>query len=328
MSTKRRRRFRSKAARKRYYRRLYTRIAILILLVIVVVAAIVLIHNRRKNNRKSNNAVENTSIASQNDGTAVSDNSTAAAGTQDNGNNADGNNADGNNAESASSEGGNDAAAVETPAETDPLAELKAKKPDIDINSWEYVLANPWNSIQDYVPYTEAIEDISLDARIIPAMQEFVQGARNQGLNVLLASGYRSYSDQTWLFENKVQQYDGDEEVAATIVARPGTSEHQTGLAADITDDYYELKQPEVLELTELYKWMSAHCQEYGFIVRFPKGKEDVTGIIYEPWHFRYVGVEAATFIMENNLTLEEFHELYGDDIAEAPVTPAATPAG
>ena len=67
----------------------------------------------------------------------------------------------------------------------------------------------------------------------------------------------------------------------------------------------------ESLEDTELYQWMSAHCQEYGFIVRFPKGKEDVTGIIYEPWHFRYVGIEAATYIMENDLTLEEFLELY-----------------
>ena len=60
-----------------------------------------------------------------------------------------------------------------------------------------------------------------------------------------------------------------------------------------------------------MYQWMSAHCQEYGVIVRFPKGKEDVTGIIYEPWHFRYVGVEAATYIMEHDLTLEEFLELY-----------------
>ena len=93
-------------------------------------------------------------------------------------------------------------------------------------------------------------------------------------------------------------------------MARPGTSEHQTGLCCDITDRYYEMKDRS-LENTELYQWMSAHCQEYGFIVRFPDGKEDVTGIIYEPWHFRYVGKEAAAYIMEHDLTLEEFLELY-----------------
>lgn len=93
-------------------------------------------------------------------------------------------------------------------------------------------------------------------------------------------------------------------------MARPGTSEHQTGLACDITDQYYELKNSS-LEDTALYRWMSKHCQDYGFIVRYPKDKEDVTGIIYEPWHFRYVGKEAAGYIMEHDLCLEEFLDLY-----------------
>ena len=101
-----------------------------------------------------------------------------------------------------------------------------------------------------------------------------------------------------------------DEEIAKTIVAPPGTSEHQLGLAADITDKYYEFKD-ESLENTELFQWMSANCAQYGFIVRYPKDKEDVTGIMYEPWHFRYVGVEAAEYIMENGLCLEEFVALY-----------------
>ena len=102
------------------------------------------------------------------------------------------------------------------------------------------------------------------------------------------------------------------EELAADEVARPGTSEHQLGLAADITDQYYEYKN-ESLENTELFKWMSAHCAEYGFIVRYPKDKEDVTGIMYEPWHFRYVGKEAAAYIMEHGLCLEEFVALYAE---------------
>ena len=193
-------------------------------------------------------------------------------------------------------------AAVQEPSED--------RLPDIDIGSWEFILANASHSVEEYDPDLEAIEDIELDARIIEPMTRFVNDARNQGLSVILASGYRGYEEQSELFEVKVAQCDGDEAEAATIIARPGTSEHQTGLAADITDDYYEFKT-EALEKTELYQWMSTHCQEYGFIVRFPKGKEDVTGIIYEPWHFRYVGEEAAAYIMNHGLALEEFLELY-----------------
>ena len=123
-----------------------------------------------------------------------------------------------------------------------------------------------------------------------------------------LSSTYRDYATQTYLYNRKVSQY--GEEIAKTIVAPPGTSEHQLGLAADITDKYYEFKN-ESLENTELFQWMSANCAQYGFIVRYPKDKEDVTGIMYEPWHFRYVGVEAAEYIMENGLCLEEFVALY-----------------
>ena len=137
---------------------------------------------------------------------------------------------------------------------------------------------------------------------------DFVEAARAEGLRVYLSSGYRDYATQNYLYQRKVGQYGA--EVAKTIVAPPGTSEHQTGLACDITDQYYEFKDAS-LENTALYQWMSEHCQEYGFIVRFPKGKEDITGIIYEPWHFRYVGVDAATYIMENDLCLEEFLQLY-----------------
>ena len=97
---------------------------------------------------------------------------------------------------------------------------------------------------------------------------------------------------------------------AARIVTRPGTSEHQLGLCADITDKFYEVKTRD-LEKTALFQWMYAHCQEYGFILRYPADKESVTGVMYEPWHFRYVGKEAAAYIMENNLCLEEFLDLY-----------------
>jgi D-alanyl-D-alanine carboxypeptidase len=183
-----------------------------------------------------------------------------------------------------------------------------ADKPDVDTTSWEFLLANPENSIGDYSPTLGTIEGQKLDARIVDAMTKFVAAARAQGLSVYLSSGYRSYDEQSYLYNRKVGQV-GETE-AAKIVAKPGTSEHETGLACDITDKYYESKD-ESLEKTALYQWMSKHCQEYGFIVRYPKDKEDVTGIIYEPWHFRYVGVEAATYIMDKGLCLEEFLDLY-----------------
>ena len=181
-------------------------------------------------------------------------------------------------------------------------------RPDIDPDDWMYILANPWNDIGDYTPELETLEGQQFDERIIGPMQEMADAARAKGLHVFLSSGYRSYETQTYLYNRKVSQY--GEAVAQTIVAKPGTSEHQTGLCCDITDQYYEMKDAS-LENTQMYKWMSQHCDEYGFIVRFPKGKEDITGIIYEPWHFRYVGKEAAAYIMEHDLTLEEFLELY-----------------
>lgn len=200
--------------------------------------------------------------------------------------------------------------AVEETAEVE-VSDRQIKEtdlPDIDINSWEYVLVNADHSIGEYAPELGEIEGQKLDQRILEPMQKFVGDARAEGLSVFLSSGYRGYEEQQYLFNRKVEQY--GEEQAATIVSRPGTSEHQTGLACDITDEYYELKN-ESLENTALYQWMSRHCQEYGFIVRYPKDKEEITGIIYEPWHFRYVGVEAATYMVEHNLCLEEFVALY-----------------
>lgn len=184
--------------------------------------------------------------------------------------------------------------------------------PDIDITSWEYILANDLNPIGEYAPpELVTLEGQQFDSRIIDAMKEFVADTRAEGLQVYLSSGYRDYATQQYLFNRKVAQTgDGKDSAGKWIVLPPGTSEHQTGLACDITDVYYEVKDRS-LENTAMYQWMSQHCQDYGFIVRYPDGREDVTGVMYEPWHFRYVGVDAATYIMENGLCLEEFLDLY-----------------
>ena len=195
---------------------------------------------------------------------------------------------------------------------------------------WELMLVNAKHPIESYEPPQLAYlsmngEDTNIsydysdyrcpvDSRIAQALVDFAQGCKQAGLPVFLSSGYRSYDEQNYLYERKVGQgYTPD--VAATIVARPGTSEHQTGLVCDITDYYRELKDSS-LELTDTYQWLKAHCAEYGFVVRYPADKsgsaDSITGIIYEPWHFRYVGVEPATYMMQNNLCLEEFLALYG----------------
>lgn len=184
--------------------------------------------------------------------------------------------------------------------------------PRVDVTSWEYTLVNAEHPLGDVAPesLTELENGHYFDTRAVNALQNFIDAARAEGLSVCLSSSYRNYSEQSYLYNRKVQQLGGDTAAAARIVTPPGASEHQLGLCADITDRFYEVKTQE-LENTALYQWMLAHCQEYGFILRYPKDKEEITGIIYEPWHFRYVGVEAATYIMENNLCLEEFLALY-----------------
>ena len=198
---------------------------------------------------------------------------------------------------------------TETPLPEEPEGPVL---PDVDINSWELILVNAEHPIgEEYAPETSFVGDLTYaDSRIAEALSAFAQGARDQGLPVYLSSGYRSYSEQQANFNAKVNST-GSYEAAAKIVAPPGTSEHQTGLCCDITDIYRNPKTQDECEATETYQWLLAHCHEYGFILRFPKDKEAETGIIYEPWHFRYVGVEAATYIMENGLCLEEFWALY-----------------
>ena len=129
-----------------------------------------------------------------------------------------------------------------------------------------------------------------------------------------MTSGWRSWAYQEQLFEDKVARVMSGtgldraaaEELAAEEVARPGTSEHQLGLAVDIISNAH----PELNEAwaeTEEAQWLKAHCAEYGFILRYPPEKSEITGITWEPWHFRYVGEEAAVYIMENDLCLEEY---------------------
>ena len=139
------------------------------------------------------------------------------------------------------------------------------------------------------------------------------QAAAAEGVDLLLCSGYRTVEYQTNLFNNEKQEWLNkglnEQEAydkAKTVVAVPGYSEHNLGLAADIvTSDHQNLD--EAFEKTAAFTWLDAHAAEYGFILRYPKDKQEITGIIYEPWHYRYVGPENAAAIKAGGQCLEEF---------------------
>lgn len=137
------------------------------------------------------------------------------------------------------------------------------------------------------------------------AMDSMIEGAMNQGYTVLVTTAYRSYGFQSTLYNNYVAK-DG-QAAADRYSARPGTSEHQSGLAADLTSPSVGYQLTSKLGETPEGQWLREHAHEYGFILRFPQESEDITGYMYEAWHFRYVGVEAATYIYEHDLTLEEY---------------------
>ena len=180
---------------------------------------------------------------------------------------------------------------------------------------WNLVLVNKWNKMEEgYVPeLTEIAEGHRVDSRIADSLRAMIKGAKNAGYYIYILSAYRDMDKQISLYEAEVKKwrnrgYDQEaaEEKAGTVVAVPGTSEHHLGLAVDLVDSTH-VALDEGAEKTKGYQWLVEHCHEYGFILRYPNGATDITGIIYEPWHFRYVGEEAAAEIMEEGITMEEY---------------------
>lgn len=185
--------------------------------------------------------------------------------------------------------------------------------------AWNLLLVNDWNPLP--ADYDSDIEFVSVgsnndvfDSRAADALMQMVEAG--SAYDIQCVSGYRSAATQDTLYWRKVQQYrdQGYSEYDAqrqggTVVKRPGYSEHNCGLAMDLGGSgNFSLNTD--FEETEAFAWLIEHCADYGFILRFPEGKEDITGVIYEPWHYRYVGTEAAKYIMENDLCLEEYLEL------------------
>lgn len=194
-------------------------------------------------------------------------------------------------------------------------SESAPSKAAVGQGDWNLLLVNQSHLLPDFFDITlkKVQNTYRMDERAAPFMEEMLAAARADGVQLLICSGYRSVEKQKELFAAKVQEYrsaglseEKAKEKTATMIAVPGTSEHHTGLAADIvTPSYQNLDSG--FEDTAAFRWLDAHAYEYGFILRFPKGRQDITGVIYEPWHYRYVGAKHAAIIKERDITLEEY---------------------
>ncbi|WP_161879756.1 M15 family metallopeptidase [Alkalibacterium sp. MB6] len=151
----------------------------------------------------------------------------------------------------------------------------------------------------------ESVEIRQLRQVAADSLKEMFDAAEEEGIILLARSGYRSYHTQVQLFNNYVEQH--GEEAANRYSARPGESEHQTGLAMDVTSESVAKELTEAFGETEEGLWVKENAHHFGFIIRYPEGKESITGYIYEPWHLRYLGQELATAVYDSGLTYEEF---------------------
>lgn len=185
-------------------------------------------------------------------------------------------------------------------------------------DDWNMILVNEDNPIPEGFEVT--LQKLStgqkVDARIVEPLDEMFKAMRAEGMQPMVCSGYRTIEKQHNLFEDDIKQqvrlgstYDQAFYKAKEYTAMPGASEHHTGLAVDIVGKSYQQLNASQAKTKEAL-WLAEHCAEYGFILRYPADKTDVTGIAYESWHFRYVGQEAAKYIMENKLALEEFVDM------------------
>lgn len=193
--------------------------------------------------------------------------------------------------------------------------EENTQEPPANVDDELLTVVNPWNPLpEDWVCDLVTLSDgRRVDSRCYEAFEEMMAACRDAGYAPFLCSAYRTQETQQSLYDNKVQRLMnsgmGEEEAkveAAKAVAIPGTSEHQLGLAVDIVDANMQDLTDEQ-ENTETQKWLMANSWRYGFIHRYPNDKTDITGIIYEPWHYRYVGKAAAQDIFNRDITLEEY---------------------
>lgn len=198
--------------------------------------------------------------------------------------------------------------------EEEILEETKEEEEHLP-EDWNLILVNKTHPIpEDYEVELKSIGNgHQIDARAYDDFKAMIQASKQDGVTIYVTSSYRDMDKQITLYEKKTDSYlqqgyslEDALSKAGQVVAVPGTSEHHLGLAIDVVSSEYR-KLDEKQENTKGFQWMKAHSWEYGFILRYPNGSTDITGIIYEPWHFRYVGLEAAKEIYERGITLEEY---------------------
>lgn len=182
-------------------------------------------------------------------------------------------------------------------------------------NGWNLILVNRDSYIPDdyQVELTELSNGKKVDSRIYPELQEMFNDARAQGYGLFVREEYRTQEEQQQLMDEKIEAYENEgkskseaKKLAEQWVAIPGTSEHQLGIAVDINADTTKSSSDDV------YNWLAENAHTYGFIKRYPSNKTDITGVINEPWHYRYVGKEAASKIYSQGICLEEYIDTLG----------------
>lgn len=219
-----------------------------------------------------------------------------------------------------------------------PAAAAAAAPAPGDGEAWMTRLVNAQNPLpENFTVETARIsgyDERLFDKRAAPDLEALLADAEAAGCKLYLVSGYRSVERQAALFLRKTNSFLAEgfdqaeaERQAAMWVARPGTSEHNTGLAADLVSAGWYAHHDDLtadFEETPEFAWLYEHCAEYGFILRYPRGKENITGVTYEPWHYRYVGKQAAAEIMRAGSTLEEYTEKGSSPQAEGAGTNGA----
>lgn len=214
-----------------------------------------------------------------------------------------------------------DMSVIESDLSTDneAVVDNTTDSPQFSRNDWQLVLVNKNHPIPDGYEFTLGTIKgaMQCDERILADLYSMVDAAYKDNVNLVICSPYRADERQEMLFNRKVNNYMNQGmsymesyKLASQAVTIPGSSEHQIGLALDIVCDGYSSLN-EGFGDTKAGKWLAEHSYEYGFVIRYPKGKEDITGIEYEPWHLRYVGKNAATVITNESICLEEFWEKY-----------------
>jgi len=206
--------------------------------------------------------------------------------------------------------------------ERNELELIQSLPEESDTDDWNLILVNNENPLpEDFnVETTEVADGESIDSRIVENWEQWDEKALENSFSLSLISGYRTVDHQESNFNSQLQAYisegDSEEEAyekTARYYAIPGESEHHTGLAVDILDTDWMAQGrslEEEYETQESQHFLEDTMTEFGFILRYPEDKEEITGIGYEPWHFRYVGRENAEFMVGNNLALEEYIEL------------------